>query len=183
MKSGALILAAVSISGASPAHARWPTEDILFDCELSEAADPSLAPEAWTAGPGPIYRYGWLLAGPRPSSEDFTPHSVYGRGSFTVFRGWGALSTDMEWRPGARSMESEWPRRLDIGAATDGPADRGREYHMQLLHADQRRGRARVAVTHGPWSLDTDVVDGGYVGECRIVRGRRAIRSFERNFE
>ena len=183
MKTRLLILACFSLSAGTAAHARWPTEDILFDCELGEAADPSLAPAAWTARPGPVYRYGWLLAGPRPSSRDYTPHSVYARGSSIVFRGGGALSTETEWRPGARSMESEWPRRLNIGAATDGPEDVAREFGMHLLHADPRRRRARVAVTHGPWSLTTDVVDGGYVGECRIVRGRRAIRTFERNFE
>jgi hypothetical protein len=163
-------LAAIAVLGASPAAAQFPDIDTLLDCQLHEVSDFSMPFSAWSERPGDAERFGWLLRGNRTTlmSEDDMP--IETTGPYNVYP-----------RGGAYIIDAAWPHKLNIGTATGGEPNTNRNFELQLIHADMDNGRARIVVTHALFRHGTHaaIVDGGYVGSCRIVQGEAAVREFE----
>ena len=156
---------------ASSAAAQMPEIDTLLDCQMREVSDYALPLSAWSGRPGTSERFGWLLEGTRKTSmsEDVSVVELSGR--YFLFP-----------RGGAYTIYSEWPHSLRIGTATSGELpDTNREYELQVLHADLANANARVVVTHALFrhGTEAEIVDGGYVGSCRIVQGEAASREFK----
>lgn len=166
------VASAASSLGASTVHARGqPEQDIVLDCQMFRAIDSSAAPRRWRARTQESDRFVWALRG---------RDSLFGADEVSTF-GYHGPSYIFISR-GVASSRIDWPRRVEIHAASEGGPGANREFSFRVLQFDHARGRVRVAVTEYrvPYGRRRVLIPvDGHFGDCRVLQGALAHQAFE----